>query len=361
MVSQVRSDAGAPAGVGRIRSVADTGLGPRGFGARLLRQDPDQVDFGLRRFRLRGGPARGRLEESGRAFLDGFNLAVGGAGRGGERLHQGLAECAGEFRGFAYEGAGMGCALLDLLTFSGGRRLRRLMQGPGAGYPHLIHVGVGWAFARLRLRPWHALRAGDPMLRWLAWDGFGFHQGFFASDRVVGGQAVEAVGPARRAIRDQGLGRSLWFHECADPEALALRVALFPEPRRADLWSGIGLAATYAGGAAEDELRGLVEFAGPHAAHLAQGAVFGAAARMRAPVPLPQHCGEAVRVLAGVDASTAASWADAALEELGPSAATVAEYEGWRAGIRQRWAARCQHAEQPERERRDGIDFRRSA
>lgn len=243
----------------------------------------------------------------------------------------------------------MGCALLDLLTLSGGRRLRRLTEGPGAGYPHLIHVGVGWAFARLRLRPWHGLRAGDPMLRWLAWDGFGFHQGFFASDRVVGGQAVEAVGPARRAIRDQGLGRSLWFHECADPEALALRVALFPEPRRADLWSGIGLAATYAGGAAEDELRGLVDFAAPYAAHLAQGAVFGAAARMRAAVPLPPHCGEAVRVLAGVDARTAAGWADAALEELGPSAANVAEYEAWRAGIRRRWAEHGGQREQQER------------
>jgi hypothetical protein len=353
VASQVHPDAGAPAAV-RFAPGSGPGSRPGGLGARLLRQDLGQVEFGPRRFRLRGGPARERLEESGRAFLEGFNRAVGG--RRADRLHQDLAQCVAEFRGFAYEGAGMGCALLDLLTVSGGRRLRELMDGPGAGYPHLIHVGVGWAFARLRLRPWHALRAGEPLLRWLAWDGFGFHQGFFASDRVVGCQKVEAVGPARRAIRDQGLGRSLWFHECAEPEALALRVALFPEPRRADLWSGIGLAATYAGGAAQDELRALADFAAPYAAHLAQGAVFGAAARLRAPVPLPQHCGEAVQVLAGVDAHMAAGWADAALEELGPDAATVTEYEGWRAGIRQRWAQ-----DREQREQWDGIDFGRSA
>jgi len=299
-----------------LLSTGTSGGGSGGVVSRLLRQDLAEVDFGLRRFRLRGGPARARLEDSGRAFLEGFNEAV--SRRPGDGLAGALETIPEEFRGFSYEGAGMACALLDLLTVSGGRRLRSLLAGPGQQYPHLIHVGVGWAFARLRLRPWRALSAGDPMLRWLAWDGFGFHQGFFASDRVVGAQGVESrLAAVPSAIRDQGLGRSLWFHECADPEAVALRLREFPEARRADLWSGIGLAATYAGGATDDELHALAAAAGPFHAHLAQGSAFAAAARQRSGLALPEHCQSAARILTGASADTAAGWTDRALADIG--------------------------------------------
>ncbi|GHD98169.1 enediyne biosynthesis protein [Streptomyces alanosinicus] len=232
----------------------------------------------------------------------------------------------------------MGCALLDLLTLSRGRRLRELLDGAGVDYPHLIHVGAGWAFAKLRLRPWRGLRAGDPLLRWLAWDGFGFYQGFFDSDRVVAGQRIErGLDPRQRAVRDQGLGRCLWFHECADPEALGLRVAEFPQGRRADLWSGIGLAAVYAGGADQDELRALAEVAGGYRAHLAQGAAFACGARVRARTPLPEHCGPGALALAGVPPRTAADWTDTAQADLGPDPRTSQHYEEWRAGIRGLW------------------------
>lgn len=326
-------------------------LGRSGSVGRRLRRDLSEVDFGRRRFRLRGGPARERLETSGRAFLEGFNETV--AGPGGDRLAASLDAIPEEFRGFAYEGAGMGCAVLDLMTLSGGRRLRALMEGPGEAYPHLIHVGVGWAFARLRLRPWKALRAGDPLLRWLAFDGFGFHQGFLHADQVVGcGHVERGLNGVRRQVRDQGLGRALWFHECADPEGVALRIAEFPASRRPDLWSGIGLAATYAGGCTEDELVALAELAvattasradgpetaaaSPVRAHLAQGAAFAAAARLRSGLPLPEHVLAGARILTGADAHTAAAWTDAALPEPGTCPDGMA-YQAWRAGIRQRW------------------------
>jgi hypothetical protein len=318
------------------RAAARGGPGVRP--ARLLLQDLGQVDFGVRRFRLRSGPSRKRLEDSGQAFLEGFNRAV--SARDADALGADLGEIPEDFRGFAYEGAGMGCAVLDLLTLSRGRRLRALLEGAGADYPHLIHVGAGWAFGKLRLRPWHGLRAGDPLLRWLAWDGFGFYHGFFDSDRVVGGRRLErGLGPGQRAVRDQGLGRCLWFHECADPEALALRVAEFPEWRQADLWSGIGLAAVYAGGASEDELRALVEAADVYQNHLAQGAAFACAARVRAGTPLADHCRLAAPVITGVPAQTAAGWTDTALADLGSHPRSEKQYLAWRAGIRALWAA----------------------
>lgn len=320
-------------------STAQGGLSARA--ARLLRQDLGQVDFGVRRFRLREGPARGKLEDSGRAFLEGFNHAV--SLRGAEAVRGALDEVPEDFRGFAFEGAGMGCALLDLLTLSRGSRLRGLLEESGPEYPHLIHVGAGWAFAKLRLRPWKWLPVGDPWLRWLAWDGFGFYQGFFDSDRVVAGCGFESrLDLQQLAMRDQGLGRCLWFHECADPEALRLRVAEFPQWRRRDLWSGIGLAATYAGGASEDELRALVEASAGYRAHLAQGAAFACAARRCARTPLPEHCRTAAPILVGVPAQIAAEWTDTALADLDPRPASAEQYLAWRAGVRRLWAAHTQ-------------------
>nr|BFE83188.1 hypothetical protein GCM10020093_057890 [Planobispora longispora] len=153
-----------------------------------------------------------------------------------------------DVRGFAYEGAGMACATLDVLTLTGGHRIRALLSGRGVRYPHMIHSGVGCAYARMRLRPMWGVRAVHPLLRWLAFDGFGFHRGVFAADRTVGRRRTpRLMDRTRWAIFDQGLGRALWFHECAGAEDLVLRLAEFPAGRRADLWSGVGMAAAYTG------------------------------------------------------------------------------------------------------------------
>ncbi|WP_158895174.1 DUF1702 family protein [Amycolatopsis anabasis] len=302
---------------------------------RFLRQDLGQADFGTRRFRLRPGPARRVLESSARAFLAGLNASF--EVREVAELSMRLAAVEREHRGFASEGAGMGCALLDLLTRARGRRVAELLAGPAHAYPHLVHVGVGWAYARLRLRIRDGSPALDPLLRWLAWDGFGFHQGFFHADRVVGAQRVElGLSPAVRAVRDQGLGRSLWFHECAEPEGVALRITEFHPDRHADLWSGIGLAATYAGGADAYELDRLAELSGPCRGHLAQGCAFASKARWTGSV-VPAHTDKAAQVLAGVSAAEAAEWTDRALTALGPNPSTLADYQHWRAEIRRLW------------------------
>lgn len=305
---------------------------------RLLRQGPAQVDFGLRRFRLRPGPARLVLESAGRAFLTGLNAAV--ESRSADELAARLGAVSREHAGFACEGAGMGAALLDLVTLANGRRVAALLAGPARAHPHLVHVGIGWAHARLRLRPRATVPGADPLLRWLAWDGFGFHQGFFHADRVIGRQRVErGVTGDRRAIRDQGLGRALWFHECADPEGIALRIKEFHPQRHGDLWSGIGLAAGYAGGASAEELTRLVALAGRHEPELAQGVAFASKARLVSSV-VPAHTELAAQLLAGAEVAEAAGWTDRARAELGPGAAGAADYQRWRAGIRQRWAAR---------------------
>jgi hypothetical protein len=305
---------------------------------RVLLQDFDQVGFGLRRFRLRSGRARDVLELSGRSFLEGFNAAV--TWPVGDRLASAIDRLDPSFRGFAYEGAGMACALLDVLGWSRGRNLRELLAGPASAYPHLVHVGAGWAFAKLRMRPGRGVPLmRDPLLRWLSCDGYGFHQGFFHSDRVVGRQAVErGLTTDQRAIRDQGLGRSLWFHECADPEGIALRIGEFPVQRRGDLWSGVGLAAGYAGGVPSAELHLLAVLAGEYRADLAQGCAFACEARRVSGI-VPEHTHNAAAVLVGTSVDVAGAWTSQSLAGLVPPLGTSDRYQQWRAGIRRLWSS----------------------
>ena len=299
----------------------------------LLWKNPGQADFGPRRFRL--GPARERLETSGRAFLTGFNAMLA---REVDRIDD-LPE---ELRGFAYEGAGMACANLDILTITGGRRLRDLLNGQGMRYPHLIHMGTGWAYARLHMRPMWGIRSVHPLLRWLAFDGFGFHQGFFLTDRTVGRQRTAGLmDRTQRAIFDQGLGRMLWFHECAGVDDVVLRIAEFPAGRRADLWSGVGLAATYVGGASAADLEWMALAATEDGfrAHLAQGSAFGCASRLISGI-VPDHTVAAAPALCGVEVDEAGGWTDTALIALGHNAHSGDHYQAWRAGIRKAWARR---------------------
>jgi hypothetical protein len=139
-------------------------------------------------------------------------------------------------RGFAFEGAGMGLYLLDLLTPWRRDRLRRFLEGSGAAHVYMIHVGAGWALAQLGRKVDRALSRFDPLLGWLAVDGYRFHQGYFHWPETVECQRVPhwISGYARRVF-DQGLGRSLWFVEGAEAARIAATIARFPRSRHTDL------------------------------------------------------------------------------------------------------------------------------
>jgi hypothetical protein len=201
----------------------------------------------------------------------------------------------------------------------------------------MIHVGAGWAAARLRRSLPRYLERFDPVLRWLIADGFGFHEGYFHWQRfLIRREPTRLPGYFARAF-DQGLGRSLWFVDGADALAVASHIVAFEPHRRADLWSGVGLAAAYAGGAAPGALERLRDLAVGFNAHVAQGAAFAAKARVRAGIPGP-HTDAACRVLCGTSMSEAASWTDDANRDL-PATTTGPRpgYEVWRERIRERF------------------------
>lgn len=250
--------------------------GLRALRRRILTPALSSTSLDVRGFRKKNPTSQRLLETVGRSFLEGYGRIVEAPdARAAEPRLEAIPR---EFRGFAYEGAAMACSIMDALPGSKAQRLTGLLAGRGGAHTYMAYVGIGWAMARLP-RPLHPdIEKTDPLLRWLILDGYGFHQAYFRTTRYVHGQHREQKLPwpqhqasyAQRAV-DQGIGRALWFVGGTDVDAVLSLTDAFPPARRADLYSGVGLAATYAGGAGADELLRLREGAGVYRPQLLQG------------------------------------------------------------------------------------------
>lgn len=291
-----------------------------------------ETRFEHRGFALTDPTVVTRLERVGTSFVAGYHAAM--LDDDADALAARLAGVHRDMQGFAYEGAAMALTLLDRLTPWRRGRLASFVKGAGGPHVYMVHVGAGWAMARLRIGVARSLERLDPLLRWLALDGYGFHEAYFHPQRTVREHQRPAAmkGYARRAF-DQGVGRSLWFVEGADPQLIAGTIERFPAVRHSDLWSGIGLAATYAGAVEAPVLEALTNLAAGYRRELAQGAAFAAKARERAGNPVP-HTEIACRVLCHRSLRDAAAVTDNALIDLPVDAAEPA-YEVWRRRIRE--------------------------
>ncbi len=168
-------------------------------------------------------------------------------------------------------------------------------------------------------------------------DGWGFYEGFFHWPKYITGQpAPKKLSGYERRVFDQGLGRSFWFVNGGNIELISQTISNFSADRQPDLWSGIGLAATYAGIVSETALGELREKAGRFQPQLAQGAAFAAKARQRAG-NLTDYTNLATKILCGLTAADAARLTDEALEEL-PINSDEPAYEIWRRRIHDRFA-----------------------
>ena len=299
-----------------------------------------EASFSARGFRCTEDRARTHLEHIGEVFLYGYHSAL--TDEKPDALGFLLARVDSEFRGFAFEGAAMGLILLDSIVPWRKFRFERFLEGPGSTHIYMVHVGAGWAFAKLGYSLNSVMkRLGryDRLLRWLVVDGYGFCRGYFEWQTYVAKHKQPLVTESYAArVFDQGIGRSLWFLEGADVRGVTTRIDGFPQSRRADLWSGIGLACAYAGGIDRESVQMLRNSAGAYRNHVAQGAAFAAKARQRAGNIAP-HTEVACEVLCDASAGVAAKFADRALKYL-PDDGVEPGYEEWRRRIRAKCSAR---------------------
>jgi hypothetical protein len=293
----------------------------------------EQESFARSLAAFQEGPMKRRARQIGDSFVTGYHAALEDSRP--QSLAASLARVEPELRGFAYEGAGLGLALLDALTPWRRDRLAAFLRGPGAAQIYMLHVGMGWALARLPVSVRRFQAGLDPLCRWMALDGFGFHEAFYRWRRTVERQEAPArvFGYALRPF-DFGVGRRLWFTPGDEVGHIVRYVAAFPPSRQGDLWTGIGEACTFAGGRGEDALREIRRAAGPYAPQLGQGVAFSAKARVRAGNPAA-HTELACRLLCGRSAGEAATLTDETLAGLPPDG-EVPAFETWRRRIQER-------------------------
>lgn len=282
---------------------------------------------------------RSHLDRIPETVVYGFEAAL--EARGPAELQRRVDLLSPDLHGFAYEGATMAYTVLD--ATGRGRRVRDLLEGPGRQHLLLAYIGIGFAMARLPRRLWGRVlpdldvRPHHPTLSWLAVDGYGFDLAYFHHTRRAEPAARPRPWPwlgderyfARAA--DQGLGRALWFVHGADPGRVARVVGRFDPARRDDLWSGVGLAATFAGpaGLAADRLPLL---AGEYAGGLGVGAVLAARARVEAGY-VPEHSRSVLHAVTGLTPAAADRIVDDAEETAGLPGTPA--YERWRSNIRE--------------------------
>lgn len=294
----------------------------------LLKIDSRETQFERRGFICSKPAVRERLERAGRIFLRGYHAALQQNNQ--EELARHLLQIETQYRGFAFEGAAMALALLDGLSPWKRERFFCFAAGPGKQHIYMLHVGAGWAMARLpwlRRRIESATRKCHPVLRWLIIDGYGFHEGYFHSQTDLQPK-IERLSREARHVFYQGLGRSLWFVNGADVRLIAQTILTFAQEFRGDAWSGIGLACAYAGGMNLSELEELRWRAADYSPALAQGAAFAAKARELAGIPAG-HTEAACTALCGISTQTASVLCDETLQQVDPC--HPSPYQQWQA------------------------------
>ncbi|OKK14340.1 enediyne biosynthesis protein [Streptomyces sp. CB00455] len=302
----------------------------------------DEVSFAGRGFTVEPNARTRKLEAVPQAVVTGFEWGI--EDRDLATTERRLSLVDPEVQGFAYEGATMACAIRDTMGPGRGHRTRDLLQGGGKRHIFLNYIGIGFAMAKLPRPLWKKLVPDlnepeyYPAMSWLCVDGYGFDRAYFDTERWVGGQRLDTPylwdGDAdyfQRAF-DQGVGRALWFIHGGHVAHVSAAVRAFAAQRQGDLWSGVGLAATFAGGTTAADRAALRDEAGEDRDHLAQGSVFATKARHHAGF-VPEHSRAAAEAFTGLGVEAVARLADDTAANA-PEAGVGPAYEVWRRNVR---------------------------
>lgn len=217
--------------------------------ARLIRQNIPQM---LKRFT--GGddsPFGCRFTQILQSFLTGHNLASNCGTRMNKIKTVLDKEFSDFYRGFAYEGAGMGFGARSMLQLSNrGQAFERYIYRLNPDHIYQYYVGLGWwlySVYRFRMGSYQRwIRNMDPYYAPMLFDGVGFKAGLFdyGINPVLFSQ-LRHMGTSPLRVGCQGYGRSLWFQCRFEISTVLNNLKNMPEEVRQDVMSGVGLAVAY--------------------------------------------------------------------------------------------------------------------
>jgi hypothetical protein len=294
----------------------------------FLQLSESEALFETRGFPQSAPSAQLALETIGRIFIGGYNATLAAPNIDAVRRY--VDSIPVVYRGFAAEGAAMGAAVADALPFSP-PILPGCIAAFNSDFTYLTHVGAGWALARVPWRRGRILAPLDPIHRWLAIDGSGFHDTYFYHRRVITGWRRERSGYTAQAY-DQGVGRALWFISGGSVPNATHLISALASVRQADLWSGLGIAMAYAGPVTRGDVVSALKSADTHAACFAQGIAFGCEARTLADY-IPGHTDVAAHAIWNNDAREVARLVRETRSCLPNAETNPPRYKTWRENV----------------------------
>lgn len=240
-----------------------------------------EATFKIRGFE-EGHEAQDRLELVAKTVVQGYNTAIEhGLGKDLAAI---ITTVDQELKGFFFEGVAMGLYTLDIFSVSKKSKFWEFIQGIGSKHEYMSYIGSGLACAIFN-RPFDKLLKKASTTGWLALDGIGFYYAMFKTKKALLDFYIPKEikrDPFYLERYDNGVGRALWFYAAGEPEKIANTIDTFSPERRGAIWSGIGLAATYAGGVSFEKLEQLKVLSKEYVLQLGQGAVLAIHTRFTA-------------------------------------------------------------------------------
>lgn len=246
----------------------------------LLQIPYSEVQVAKRNFDTFDPKFSSHIEYIGSTFLDGYHYQLY-TNNIDTLIEKIVFNTDNRMLGFCFEGAAMCARILDFVNPFSSRSIKLFNNFISNKHEYLLYVGIGWAVARLPFKK-KLLSKYKIFLYPLIIDGIGFHQGYFHTRTTTFMQYIPTyINKSDYAAFDQGVGRSLWFSHGGNSIHIANTINKFHWSRQANLWTGIGLASTYAGGNSK-AISELCYLSKHYRSNLSLGSSFAAKARHRA-------------------------------------------------------------------------------
>lgn len=154
------------------------------------------------------------------------------------------------YKGFAYEGVGMGFGIRASLSINNGKTFEKYITKLSPLHKYQYYVGLGWwlliryGYKEDQYDRW--LRRLNPKYSLIALDGVGFRTGLFSDKNQNNSfSKFHHFKTKYQRVCFQGFGRSIWFQSEFRFEDSLKKLEHVPVEYKEDTLSGLGLAVAY--------------------------------------------------------------------------------------------------------------------